>query len=76
MRALAFLLGARAIDMATQHGRRPDDGEPDLPPFATTPEQARAWRRWAAAGRMERTGDPSTAPVAGTASAALRPEPA
>jgi hypothetical protein len=48
MRALAYLLGARSLDVA----RDADDAihrpkrEVDLPPMATTPETAAAWRRW------------------------------
>jgi hypothetical protein len=52
MRALGFLLGARAIDLAPQRSERrrvPTDGA--LPPIAETVAQLRAWRRWAAAGR-------------------------
>jgi hypothetical protein len=51
MRAIAYLLGARALDAARDagSGERP---VPDLPPgpIATTPETASAWRRWAQAG--------------------------
>jgi hypothetical protein len=51
MRALAYLLGARSLDIARDAGsaQRP---VPDLPPgpIATTPETASAWRRWAEAG--------------------------
>ncbi|HEY8439477.1 MAG TPA: hypothetical protein VIK65_12780 [Candidatus Limnocylindrales bacterium] len=71
MKALAYLLGARALDAAAaadaanQRIARP---EPALPPIATSPEGAAAWRRWAQAGREERalpatprTGVPATA---------------
>ena len=61
MKALAYLLGARALDVA----RDADSGirwpKPDerLEPLATTEASAAAWRRWrnadgAAATRMER----------------------
>ena len=51
MKALAFLMGSRALDTAlAANGRRPIP-EPDLAPMATTPETAGAWRRWAEAGR-------------------------
>jgi hypothetical protein len=48
MRALAYLLGARALDAA----REPDTGirwpkfEEPLGPIATTEATAAAWRRW------------------------------
>jgi hypothetical protein len=48
MRALAYLLGARALDIARDaESARP---LPDVPldPIATTDETATAWRRWAA----------------------------
>jgi hypothetical protein len=51
MKALAYLLGARAMDVAgnaaSVERRLP---EPPLGPLATTPETASAWRRWAQAG--------------------------
>lgn len=52
MRPLAYLLGSRAIDVAaesTPSARR--IGDEPLPPIATTPETAAAWRAWADAGR-------------------------
>ncbi len=51
MKALAFLMGSRALDTALAAGNRRSIAEPDLPPLATTPETAGAWRRWAEAGR-------------------------
>ena len=68
MRALAYLLGARAIDVAQRRPHRHHRPEPDLPALASTPDQARAWRRWAEAGRAERIGrtkpiDVRTAPA-------------
>jgi hypothetical protein len=51
MKALAYLLGARAMDVAgnaaSVERRVP---EAPLGPLATTPETASAWRRWAQAG--------------------------
>ena len=51
MRALAYLLGARALDIARDAGpeTRPMPEVP-LGPLATTPETASAWRRWSEAG--------------------------
>ena len=53
MRALAYLIGARAFDVARdadgERGRR--GPEPDLGPIATTAETAAAWRRWRDAGQ-------------------------
>jgi hypothetical protein len=53
MRALAYLIGARAFDVArdadAERGR--PGAEPDLGPIATTAETAAAWRRWRDAGR-------------------------
>jgi hypothetical protein len=57
MRALAFLLGARALDVARDagSGQRP---MPDVPlgPLATTEETASAWRRWAQAREASASG--------------------
>ena len=51
MKALAYLLGARAMDVAgsaaSVRRRLP---EAPLGPLATTTETASAWRRWAQAG--------------------------
>jgi hypothetical protein len=48
MRALAYLIGARALDVARdadgERGR--PQPEADLGPIATTAETAAAWRRW------------------------------
>jgi hypothetical protein len=48
MRALAYLLGARALDAGTDadRGIRWPKPQVDLPPVATTNESAAAWRRW------------------------------
>ncbi len=51
MKALAFLMGSRALDTALAASNRRPIAEPALPPLATTPETAGAWRRWAEAGR-------------------------
>src|SRR2546426_39495 len=51
MKTLAYLLGARALDLAHEPPPAPRrDSEPDLPPIASTPETAAAWRRWAEDG--------------------------
>jgi hypothetical protein len=46
MKALVYLLGARALDIAQER----DDGRPQREqapgPLATTDETAAAWRRW------------------------------
>jgi hypothetical protein len=59
MRALAYLIGARALDIARdaepERGWPLPEGEPG--PIATTAETAAAWRRWREAGR-----DAGTAP--------------
>ena len=51
MKALAYLLGARALDLAHDRDQagRPI---PEIPPgpIASTEETASAWRRWAQAG--------------------------
>jgi hypothetical protein len=51
MKALAYLLGARALDLARDRDSRHrpiTDVSPG--PIASTPETAAAWRRWAQAG--------------------------
>ncbi|MBA2720069.1 MAG: hypothetical protein H0U52_12665 [Chloroflexi bacterium] len=53
MKALVYLLGARALDIAHDQHPRSTVPEPSLPPIASTPETAGAWRRWAEAGRSE-----------------------
>jgi hypothetical protein len=69
MRALAYLIGARALDVTrdsdAERGR--PQPEPDLGPIATTADTAAAWRRWRDAGTSARD--------AGT-SARTIPEPA
>lgn len=61
MRALAYLLGARALDIARDSGpaQRPVP-EVQLGPLASTPETASAWRRWAEA---RESGQASEAPT-------------
>ena len=70
MRALAYLLGARALDAASESDRgvhRPKQ-EPAAGPLATTDATAAAWRRWrddaqsAAPARPAST--PATTPLA------------
>src|SRR6266550_1553408 len=51
MNALAYLLGARALDLARDGGSSPRPiPEPGSAPIASTEETAAAWRRWAQAG--------------------------
>jgi len=48
MKVLAYLLGSQALDVASASQRAAGGTpEPDLPPIATTPETAKAWREWA-----------------------------
>jgi hypothetical protein len=47
MKALGYLFAARALDAAWDAGRASATREEPLPPLATTPETAAAWRRWA-----------------------------
>jgi len=64
MKALAYLLGSRAANVASDPRHAPPrTAESDLLPFASTPERAAAWRRWADEGRT--AADPSipTAPT-------------
>jgi hypothetical protein len=48
MRALAYLMSGRALDIAADadHGIRWPKPELELPPVATTEASAAAWRRW------------------------------
>jgi hypothetical protein len=56
MKALASLLAMHFLDLASERGPRPAPGpEPALPPLATTPQTAVAWRRWAEPGRWPAT---------------------
>ena len=57
MKALAYLLGARALDAAREAEtgiRRPQPEEP-LEPIATTQATAAAWRRWRDRGDIDAT---------------------
>ena len=48
MKALAYLLGSQALDVAAaSQPAAQRSPEPDLPPIASTPETAKAWRDWA-----------------------------
>lgn len=69
MKALVYLLGAHALNVAHDRASRPAPTEPALPPIATTPETAGAWRRWAEAGRTPaaRAARSKPAPSAGSA---------
>jgi hypothetical protein len=49
MRALAYLLGARALDIARDAGPVRPLPEVPMDPIATTTETAAAWHRWAEA---------------------------
>ena len=50
MNALAYLLGARALDIARTSGSaKPAVSDAALEPLATTDEARAAWRQWAAA---------------------------
>jgi hypothetical protein len=47
MRALAYLLSARALEVGdAERGIRRPKPELQLPPVAATEETAAAWRRW------------------------------
>jgi hypothetical protein len=51
MKALAYLMGARALDLARDRSSAsPPVPEGSLGPIASTEETAGAWRRWAQAG--------------------------
>jgi len=64
MKALAYLLGSRAANVASDHRHSPPrTAESDLLPFASTPERAAAWRRWADEGRAAADGAIPTAPT-------------
>jgi hypothetical protein len=59
MRALIYLLGARALDLARENGDlRPRIADEYPGPIATTPETAASWRRWA-----QQSAPSSAAPV-------------
>jgi hypothetical protein len=75
MKPLAYLLGAQALDLArTRSDRKFPSAEPPVPPLASTPETAAAWRRWAAGRRSDAS---ATASDPGAASTVVgRPGPA
>jgi len=51
MKALAYLMGARALDLARDRSAADRPIPEILPgPIASTDETASAWRRWAQAG--------------------------
>ena len=53
MKALAYLLRVPFFNLAGDPGIEPvTRGDPELPAFASTPEAAGAWRRWAEEGRL------------------------
>jgi len=59
MKALGYLLGARAIDIAMQSDQGRPPNEPGFLPIASTPDRASAWRRWAAEARAGgKSGEP------------------
>ena len=61
MKALGYLLGARAIDVAMQSDRSHPLSEPPFLPIAWTPERASARRRWAAEARAAgENGEPAS----------------
>jgi len=75
MRALAYLLGARALDATrTQHPQR-NRREPDSEPFASTPDRARAWRAWAEAGRSSSRPAVGSSPAIAPRRLMARPRP-
>ncbi|HEY7130859.1 MAG TPA: hypothetical protein VH440_01350 [Candidatus Limnocylindrales bacterium] len=70
MKALSYLLGARAIDTAMSSDRQRLPTEPPFLPIASTSDTASAWRRWAAEGRRD------TAAPADARGTAIHPAPA
>ena len=60
MNALAFLLGSRAFESARAHEPVPARRAETLPPIASTPATAAAWRRWRVAAETERAIDAAT----------------
>lgn len=67
MKALVYLLGAHALNVAHERALGPTVPDAALPPLATTPETAGAWGRWAEAGRTPaaRAARPKPARAAG-----------
>jgi len=80
MKALAYLLGARALHLARDRGSatRPIP-ERESAPIALTEETAAAWRRWAQAGdpfvalASLDVGRPATATATATAPSTAQP---
>ena len=72
MKALGYLLGARALDAAMLGDRRPAPIEPPFLPIASTPERARAWRRWATEARAAAENHEPVARARGAATPATR----
>ena len=66
MNALAFLLGSRAFEIARANEPAPEIRDEPLPPMATTPATAAAWRRWRLARETERAIDASVPRRRGT----------
>ena len=80
MKAIAYLLGARALDLARDRGSATRSiPEPESAPIASTEETAAAWRRWAQAGdpfvalASLHVGGPATATAPATAQPARTP---
>ena len=73
MKTLAYLLGARALDIAYESAARPRPVDEPLPPIATTPETAAAWRRWAASGRVPASSTAARPVATRPAGAAIEP---
>lgn len=60
MNALAFLLGTRALAVARSAEPVTARRDEPLPPIASTPATAAAWRRWRVAAQTERAIDAAT----------------
>ena len=68
MNVIAYLLGTRALAVADDAGHRRQSAPESLPPIASTPERAAAWRQWAAGRTAVAPRSARPAPVpAGTA---------
>ena len=75
MNALAYLLGARALDIARETGSaKPNVPEAPMGPLATTEERTSAWRRWTAA-RETVAAEPHRRPRRAPMSSQPRPTP-
>ena len=71
MNVIAYLLGTRALAVADDAGRSRPSAPESLPPIASTPERAAAWRQWAAG----RTAAVARSARPAPASAAAVPQP-